>query len=136
MAVLALAGCAAVPTYPVGTAWDAPPGWRLSVTGMRCGPAATLDPGDPDEQDTCLVEVAYRNIGDRARPFCGTTDEPGPTWRLVGYDAQAGEFHGHARPTAPTPPGGSGTAQLVFEVPTGLRLSRVLVGDAIVRLSG
>jgi hypothetical protein len=104
------------------------------VTGQRCGRAAALDPGDPDVQDVCLVEVSYANSGDRARSFSGTADEPGPTWRLVGYDTQAHEFHGHARSTPPVPPGDRGITQLVFEVPTGGRLVRLLFGDALVAL--
>ncbi len=126
----------ATPTYHLGEGWTAPPGWRLMVTGVRCGPAASLDPGDADVDHVCLVEVSYANFGDRARPFSGTADDQGPTWRLVGYDAQAHEFHGHSRTTRPVAPGDRGVTQLVFEVPAGLRLVRLLFGDVLVDLAG
>jgi hypothetical protein len=106
------------------------------VTAVRCGAAGSLDPGDADVADVCLVEVSFANAGDRPRPFSGTADDPGPTWRLVGYDTEAHEFHGHARSTAPVPPGGRGITQLVFEVPTGRQLVRILFGDVQVDLSG
>jgi hypothetical protein len=122
------------PTYRVNQDWDAPPGWRLRVTGMECGIAADPGSGDPDAGDVCLVAVAFTNVGDQARPFSGTPDAAGPTWRIVGYDGRGREFHGHGRLEGLTRPGGSGTSQLVFEVPTGLRLNRVLLGDAMVTL--
>jgi hypothetical protein len=37
--------------------------------------------------------------------------------------------------TAPTAPGDRGVTQLVFEVPPGLRLARILLGDAMVELA-
>jgi hypothetical protein len=101
---------------------------------MRCGAGTALDPGDSTDEHVCLVDVGYTNVGDRARPFSGTGDEPGPTWRLVGYDAGAREFHGHGRLTDAMAPGGTGTTPLVFPVPAGLRLSRVLIGDVMVDL--
>jgi hypothetical protein len=124
------------PTYHLGDVWDAPPGWRLMVTGVRCGPAASLDPGDADVAHVCLVDVSYANFSHQARPFSGTADEPGPTWRVVGYDAQAHEFHGHGRSTATVAPGDRGVTQLVFEVPAGLRLVRLLFGDVLIDLTG
>jgi hypothetical protein len=124
-----------LPTYQVGQDWTAKPGWRIRITAQRCGPAATLDEEGAEAPDVCLVAVGFTNVGDRSRPFAGTPDDAGPTWRVVGYDAQTHEFHGHSRPTPDTPPGGTGSAELVFEVPAGLRLSRVLLGDAIVALS-
>jgi hypothetical protein len=81
-----------------------------------------------------VVAVAFTNVGDRARPFSGTADDAGPTWRLVGYDAQAREFHGHGRLEPPTEPGASATTELVFEVPAHLRLVRILFGDTVVLL--
>jgi hypothetical protein len=135
VAALLVGGCGdrppAYPTYPVNQEWVAAPGWRLKVTGVRCGASET----DPDAGDVCLVAVAFTNVGDRARPFSGTADEAGPTWRLVGYDAQAREFHGHGGVEPATDPGAAGRTELVFEVPTRLRLVRVLVGDVMVRLS-
>ena len=122
------------PTYRVNQEWTAPPGWRLAVTGMRCGPAAELMPADSDAGNVCLVDVTYANVGDQARPFSGTADQPGPTWRLVGYDAGGHEFHGHGTLADSTDPGRTGTTALVFEVPTGLRLRRVLIGDAMVEI--
>jgi hypothetical protein len=123
----------------VNQEWSAPPGWRLAVTGMRCGPAAELTPADPDAGDVCLVDVRFVNASDEARPFSGTADQPGPTWRLVGYDARGHEFHGHefngdGTLDATTDPGRTGSTALVFEVPADLRLSRVLIGDAMVDL--
>jgi hypothetical protein len=118
------------PTYHVNQEWVAAPGWRLKVTGMRCG----VRESDPDAGEACLVAVAFTNVGDRARTFSGTADEAGPTWRLVGYDAQAREFHGHGRLEPPTDPGAAGTTELVFEVPAHLRLVRVLLGDVLVVL--
>lgn len=107
---------------------------------MRCGRPSALDPGsdagDPDRQDVCLVDVAFTNESDQARSFSDTGDRLGPTWRVVGYDTRAHEFHGHARPAAGTLPYGSGTTELVFDVPTGLRLDRVLLDDAMVALTG
>jgi hypothetical protein len=103
---------------------------------MRCGNASGLGQPDPDSEDVCLVAVAFTNHGPGAETFSGTADQPGPTWRLVGYDAQAGEFHGHVPLAAPTPAGASGTTELVFDVPKGLRLNRVLIGDAMVDLTG
>lgn len=136
---LLLAGCshraaASFPTYRVNQEWDAPPGWRLAVTGMRCGAASALGQAEPDAEDVCLVALAFTNVGDRARPFSGTGDAAGPTWRLVGYDGAAHEFHGHGRLEGSTAPGARGTTELVFDVPAGLRLSRVLIGDAMVLL--
>jgi hypothetical protein len=103
---------------------------------MRCGTASGLGQADADAEDVCLVAVAFTNVGAEAETFSGTTDQPGPTWRLVGYDAQAREFHGHGRLEPSTPPGASGTTELVFDVPTGLHLDRVLIGDAMVDLTG
>ena len=121
-------------TYQVNQQWDEPPGWRLAVTGIRCGAAATLAPGDTDADHVCLVAVRFTNEGNTSRPFTGTADEPGPTWRICAYDAQGDEFHGHARPVDPTAPGASGGTDLVFEVPVGVDLRRVLVAQGMVRL--
>jgi hypothetical protein len=119
----------ATPVYRVGQEWPAPPGWRLAVTGMRCGAAAALGQTDPDTEDVCLVAVAFSNTDDRSRPFPGTGERPGPAWRLVGYDAAGGEFHGHELPA------GDGRVEVAFPVPAGGRLTRVLIGDATVDLS-
>jgi hypothetical protein len=101
------------PVYQIGQAWDAPPGWRLRVTGMRCAPAATLRPGNGSEEPAvCLVAVAFTNLSQIPRPFRVQMKPP-------------------ARPGGA--PGASGTSELNFEVPAGLALSRVLVGDAFVR---
>jgi hypothetical protein len=103
---------------------------------VRCGPADTLRPGSGSEEpDVCLVAVAFTNLGETPRPFSGTDEAAGPTWRVVGYDVDGREFHGHGQLEAATAPGASGTSELIFVVPAGLTLTRVLVGDAFVRLS-
>jgi hypothetical protein len=134
------AGRTGTPTYRAGQAWEEPKDWRITLTGMRCGrgpdfapESAALD--DPGRQDICLVHVAFTNDGDRARSL-SDTDQPSPVWRVVGYDTQGHEFHGHARPAGITPPGASGGTELVFEVPAKLRLHRVLFGDAMIGFSG
>jgi len=119
-----------------GQAWQEPPGWRLAVSGIRCGAAAQLAPGDLDSDPVCVVDVVYTNDGDRPRSFTGTTDEQGPTWRISGYDAQGHEFHGHARQVGTTPPGATGHTDLIFELPGGITLQRVLIATGMVDLSG
>jgi hypothetical protein len=121
-------------TYQVDQPWNEPPGWRLAITGIRCGPAAQVAAGDTDADHVCVVGVAFTNEGDRPRPFSGTADETGPTWRITGYDARGDEFHGHARPVDPTSPGAGGTTALVFEVPADVRLRRVLIATGMVDL--
>jgi hypothetical protein len=68
----------------------------------------------------------------QAIPFTGTVEDPGPTWRVTGYDADGDEFHGHARQVGPTGPGATGTTDLIFEVPAGTPLRRVLLSDGMV----
>jgi len=82
----------------------------------------------------CVVGVTFTNDGGRPRPFTGTADETGPTWRISGYDAQGHEFHGHARPVPDTAPGGTGGTEIVFEVPPEVRLRRVLIATGMVEL--
>jgi hypothetical protein len=122
-------------TYHLGQQWDEPPGWRVAVTGIRCGATASLAPGDTDADRVCLVAVTFANETARALPFTGTADDPGPTWRVSAYDADGAEFHGHARQVAPTPPGASGGTDLVFEVPPGPPLRRVLLAQGMVDLT-
>jgi hypothetical protein len=122
--------------YRTSQSWQEPPGWRLAVDGIRCGPTAQLAPGDTDADNVCVVGVTFTNVGDTARPFTGTADEPGPTWRISGYDAAGDDFHGHARPVGPTAPGASGSTDLVLEVPAGVQLSRVLIAQGMVTLAG
>jgi hypothetical protein len=116
----------------VGQSWSAPPGWRVTATGQRCGPPAASD--EPDVADVCRIAVTAVNDSDRAQPIADTDARPGPFWRMVGYDADSHEFHGHGRPEPVTPPGSTITTEVVFEVPAGQRLWRVLLGDAIVQL--
>jgi hypothetical protein len=108
----------------------------LAIGGVRCGPGADLAPGDTDAENVCLVTVDFTNEGGQPRPFTGTADDPGPAWRVSGYDADGHEFHGHAREVDATPPGGGGRTDLVFEVPAGLALRRVLIGGGMVDLPG
>jgi hypothetical protein len=122
-------------TYRLDQTWDEPPGWRVAVTGIRCGATASLAPGDTDADHVCVVAVAFTNTGTTAMPFTGTDDDPGPTWRVTGYDADGDEFHGHARPVGPTAPGASGSTDLVFEVPPGPPLRRVLLARGMVELT-
>jgi hypothetical protein len=122
-------------TYRLGQQWDEPPGWRVAVTGIRCGATESLAPGDTDADHVCLVTVTFTNETAQARPFTGTADEPGPTWRVSAYDADGDEFHGHARPVGPTAPGGTGSTDLVFEVPQGPPVRRVLLAEGMVDLS-
>jgi hypothetical protein len=105
------------------------------VTGIRCGATASLAPGETDADRVCLVAVSFTNTGTTAMPFTGTGDDPGPTWRVTGYDADGDEFHGHARPVGPTAPGASGSTDLVFEVPPGPPLRRVLLAQGMVELT-
>src|SRR5204862_7198557 len=109
LAGVLLGGCARSPVPPTGPGtspsayriyrvdqqWDEPPGWRLAVTGIRCGAATQLAPGDTDADHVCVVGVRYTNVGNTSRPFTGTADEQGPTWRISAYDEQGDEFHGH-----------------------------------------
>jgi hypothetical protein len=148
-AVLLIGGCdrssarpsgprTGAPTYRLGQAWDEPANWRIKITGMRCGRASDLDhvtyaSEDPDRQDICLVHVTFTNREDRARSFSGTD---GPTWRVVGFDTGGHEFHGHARRVNSTARDRTGRTDLVFEVATGLRLHRLLLGGTMVTLAG
>jgi hypothetical protein len=121
-------------SYEVNQQWDEPPAWRLTVTGVRCGPTGSLAPGDTDADHICLVRVAFTNRGSVPRPFTGTADEPGPTWRVSAYDGEGHEVHGHPREVEPTPPGGAGSTDLIFEVPAGVALRRVLIAQGMVDL--
>jgi hypothetical protein len=126
-------GCGTGPAQlRVGQSWTAPPGWRVTATGQLCGPATT--PVEPDVADVCRVAVTVVNDSDRAQPIAGTDARPGPFWRMVGYDADSHEFHGHGRPEPDAPPGSTTTIEVVFEVPAGRQLRRVLLGDTMVRL--
>lgn len=145
----ALGGCARSPapdpglgiapsgwtTYHLDQRWDEPPGWRIAVTGIRCGATASLAPGDTDADRVCLVSVTYTNTGTATIPFTGTVDDPGPTWRVTGFAADGAEFHGHALPVGPTAPGASGSDDLLFEVPPGPPLRRVLLARGMVVLT-
>lgn len=122
-------------TYRLGEQWTEAPGWRVAVTGSRCGPTASLAPDDTDVDHVCLVTVAFTNETAGAIPFTGTVDDPGPTWRVTGYDGSGDEFHGHARQVGPTGPGASGTTDLIFEIPAGTPLRRVLLSDGMVDVS-
>jgi hypothetical protein len=123
-------------TYRVDERWHEPPAWRLGITGVRCGAADRLAPGDTDAEHVCVAAVSFTNEGGVPRPFTGTADEQGPTWRISGYDAEGHEFHGHARPVGPTAPGASGRTDLIFEVPEGIQLRRILIAQGMVTLSG
>ena len=78
--------------------------------------------------------VTYTNDTTHPIPFTGTVDDPGPTWRVTGYSRDGAEFHGHARQVGPTAPGVSGTTDLIFEVPSGTPLQRVLLAQGMVDL--
>jgi hypothetical protein len=119
-------------SYAPGQQWEEPPGWRLSLTGVRCGPTDQLAPGDTDAAHVCVVGVAFTNQTGTTRQF---TADPGPTWRISATDGHGADFHGHARPVPDTPPGASGTTDLVFEVPEGFQLRQVLIAEAVVTLS-
>jgi hypothetical protein len=122
-------------TYQVNQPWEEPSGWRLAVTGIRCGATDQLAPGKTDVEHVCLVGLGFTNEGKVSRPFTGTAENEGPTWRVSAYDDQGHEFHGHAtQPVDPTAPGASGGTELVFEVPASVRLRRVLIGTGMVTL--
>jgi hypothetical protein len=135
-----LTGSGPAPSYSpfrnhqVNQEWDEPPGWRLAVTGMRCGATAQIAPGASMEDHVCLVGVRYTNRSSQPSVFSGYGDNTGPTWRIDGYDAEGHDFHGHARLVDPTPPGASGTDDIVFEVPAEVHLRRVLVASGMVDL--
>jgi hypothetical protein len=116
----------------VGQSWTAPPGWQVTATGQHCGPGPAEV--EPDVADVCRVAVTVTNHSDRPRETAGTDEQPGPFWRMVGYDADSHEFHGHGRPEPVTPPNSTTTTEVLFEVPAGQRLERVLLGDTMVRL--
>jgi hypothetical protein len=120
--------------YQTNQPWDEPSGWRLAITGVRCGAATRLAAGDTDADHVCVAGVTFTNQGSVARPFTGTAEEPGPTWRVSGYDAQGHEFHGHARQVDPTAPGATGSTDLIFEVPDGTELRRILIAQGMVDL--
>ena len=123
-------------TYRMNQPWDEPSGWRLVVTGIRCGTTDEPAPGETDVEHVCLVRLRFTNAGNVSRPFTGTAADEGPTWRVGAYDDQGHEFHGHAtRPADPTAAGASGGAELVFEVPASVRLRRVLIGAGTVTLA-
>lgn len=122
-------------TYRVDQEWYEPPGWRLTVTGIRCGATARLAPGVTEEDHVCLVGVRYTNVAGRPGVFSGTGDDTGPTWRIDGYDAAGHDFHGHAELVGPTAPGASGRDDVVFEVPASVHLTRVLMASGMVDLA-
>jgi len=150
LAGLLLGGCTARPpardpgpgvdpspwrSYRLGQQWTEPPGWRIAVTGFRCGATASLAPGDTDAEHVCLATITFTNETASPIPFTGTVDDPGPTWRVTGYDADGDEFHGHARQVDATAPGASGTTVLIFETPSDTMLRRVLLARGMVDLS-
>ncbi len=116
---------------------DRSPSARLRRVTARPAPRGSpLDPAPPGPGATGPRVRARRGPGERRSGprlkflTTGTVNDPGPPWWVTGYDADGDEFHGHARRVGPTGPRASGTTDLIFEVPAGTPLRRVLLSDA------
>ena len=117
--------------YQIGQVWQEPPGWQVAVTGVRCGDRVA---GTRRHRRRARLR-RQRHLHQRQRPAgTGTRDDAGPTWRISAYDGQGNEFHGRARPVQETAAGGHGSTDLVFEVPDGIPLRRVLIARGMIEL--
>lgn len=103
------------------------PGWRITVTSVRCGtPKAVL--GDRDDgthgAGVCVAALTLVNTAAVAHGFDDATSPD-----FAAFDSAGNRFEGTRWLRGPVNPGVTDTNEYVFDVAAGVKVAAVLVGD-------
>jgi len=113
----------------VGKPFDVP-GWRMVLVGAQCGEAGKLlqngdDAGHPGR--VCVASIEYTNTKAEPARFDDTSSPD-----FAAFDVKGRRYEGTRWLAGPVNPGVKDTNQYVFDVPDGVRITSVLIGDVLI----
>lgn len=109
------------------------PGWKMTLIGVECGPAAKVLRHDDDGTHAgrvCVASIEYVNTSAAPARF---DDNSSPDF--AAFDVTGRRYEGTRWLKGAVNPGLKDTNEYVFDVADGVRVTGVLIGDVLIAVA-